>query len=360
MKKGCTRIMGMQGVWCRLLLMLGAIVACLFLFTHPAWAEDTGAEQPAEEVTATEPDTTEEQTVETPVAPGKPVLEIDTNCSKVYLTWEKVKGADGYYVYRAKGDGEFKKIADVTETSYTDKKAKVSCVYYYKVAAYDKAGDQIAKGKACKKQRVVPSSINPKKKMIALTFDDGPGQYTKKIVKCLKKYGAHATFFVVGNRVDDYPEAVQAAYDAGCEIGNHSYDHAKLSALSVKGVTSEFKKTNKAVKSVIGVYPTVARAPYGAINSTVRKKCNLPLIQWSVDTLDWKTRSTSATISSVLNNARDGDIVLMHDIHQPTQKAALALIPKLVEEGYQLVTVSELAEYQGYTMKDGTTYFKFK
>ncbi|MBR3165269.1 MAG: polysaccharide deacetylase family protein [Lachnospiraceae bacterium] len=201
--------------------------------------------------------------------------------------------------------------------------------------------------------------IKIKKKMIALTYDDGPSAYTPMIVKELKKVGGRATFFVVGNRVNSYKKQMKEAFKAGCEIGNHSWNHANLNTLSASGIRSQMSKTNTAVKKVTGVKPAVMRPPYGANNSRVKGTVGMPLITWNVDTLDWKTRSTSATVSHVKNHHGDGSIILMHDIHRPTAMAAKTIIPWLAKKGYQLVTVSELADCRG-GLKKGVTYSSFR
>jgi len=290
------------------------------------------------------------------VRPAVPTVSAVSRRSKVYLKWGAVSGANVYYVYRRNaGTRGYTKIKETTKLKYTDSGVNAGSSYVYKVRAVSTASG--LQSKTSKALKILVCAINPNKKMIALTFDDGPGPYTEAIVKCLKKYGMHATFFVVGNRVGMYPNAVRSAFNAGCEIGNHSYDHAYLPNLSYADIKAEIKKTNKNVKAVIGQNPTITRPTYGAVNSSVRKAVGMPLICWSVDTLDWKTRSKSATIKSVMSNARDGAIILMHDIHQPTQQAALALIPKLVKEGYQLVTVSELARYHKVSLKKGYVYY---
>ena len=193
--------------------------------------------------------------------------------------------------------------------------------------------------------------------MIALTFDDGPSQYTADILDELEKYGGHATFFVVGERVSSYSGTIKRAYELGCEIGNHSWSHPSLSSISVSAMKDEISKTDAAIKKVIGVAPTLLRPPYGAVDADVKKYAGKPLIHWSIDTRDWDTQSSSSTISSVLNNVRDGSIILMHDIYSATRNAAVSLIPTLIKKGYQLVTVSELAAYRGVSLKEGTIYY---
>lgn len=195
--------------------------------------------------------------------------------------------------------------------------------------------------------------------MLALTFDDGPGPYTLDLLEALEKSGAHATFFMVGKNVPNYPDAVKKMGDIGCELGNHSYDHAKLTKLSIAEMQAEINQTNEAVRSITGRPSTVLRVPYGATNDSVNAVCGMPMIQWSVDTLDWKTRSTEATVENVLNYAEDGDIILLHDIHETSVEATKQLIPALQEKGFKLVTVSELAKARGHKLENGDTYFSF-
>lgn len=204
------------------------------------------------------------------------------------------------------------------------------------------------------------SWIDPNKPMIALTFDDGPSVYTPRILDCLEKYGQKATFFVVGTNAARYGSTMKRAYDMGCEIGNHSYNHPNLNRLSYNGIVNEMNATDVHIIAATGSAATVSRTPGGSYNSTVCSTIKTPIILWSVDTMDWKTRDTWSTVNSVLNNAKDGDIVLMHDIHSPTIRAAEILIPELVSRGYQLVTVSELAQYRGNGMQPGCVYNSFK
>lgn len=202
----------------------------------------------------------------------------------------------------------------------------------------------------------VKSRINPNKPMIALTFDDGPGPYTDRLLKCLKENHAVATFFLVGSSVGRYKDTVKKAYEMGCEIGNHSWSHPQLTQLDQAALAYQISSTNQAIREASGHNPTLLRPPYGSYNSTVASAAGVPLILWDVDTLDWKTRDTQSTIQSVMTSAKDGSIVLMHDIHQPTVAAAESIIPQLKKKGYQLVTVSELARYKKKKLYDGSVY----
>ncbi len=192
--------------------------------------------------------------------------------------------------------------------------------------------------------------------MIALTFDDGPGPYTDKILDCLEKYNAKATFFVVGNRIGSYSAQLKREAQLGMEIGCHSWDHTQLTKLSESGISSQVFNTNNKVKAVAGVYPATLRPPYGSYNNLVKSVSKAPIIMWSIDTLDWKTKNADKTYNAVMENVRDGDIILMHDIHSATADAAVRLIPALIDAGYQLVTVSELGYYKKGGLKAGTVY----
>lgn len=206
--------------------------------------------------------------------------------------------------------------------------------------------------------------VDPSKPMVALTFDDGPGPYTNRLLDCLEKNHARATFFMVGSSVGSYPGAVSRMVTLHCELGNHSWSHPAMTTLSNDSISSQFGNTSAKIRSVVGKYPTVARLPYGdGHNSSRVLSCiGLPSIYWSIDTMDWaNTGNPQHTINEVLNHVQSGDIVLMHDIHSSTVTACETIIPALVSRGYQLVTVSELAQYKGGTqLSVGRTYYSFR
>lgn len=288
--------------------------------------------------------------------PGTPVVTGEYIKKKVQLTWEAADKAQIYYIFKKNAEGKFVKIAETDRTSYKDKAVEKGKDYYYKVRAVYQGTDGLIKGNRSKVCKVSVDNIDPNKKMVALTFDDGPGKYTKTIVDCLKENNAKATFFVVGRSVNSNPGAVRYAYKAGCEIGSHSYNHSNLAKLSATDVKKEMSDTDKLIKKITGSKATLMRPPYGSIGDVTKKNVGKPMILWSIDTLDWKTRDTKKTIDAVMKNVKDGDIVLMHDIHEPTKDAALQIIPKLKKQGYQLVTVSELAKYRGYNLEKGVSY----
>lgn len=201
--------------------------------------------------------------------------------------------------------------------------------------------------------------VDPEKPMIALTFDDGPGPDTEKLLATLEEYNARATFFMVGGQVEKYPDTVKKMQEIGCELGNHTAEHKNLTKLSDTEIKEAINSVSDKVEKASGGSPTtVTRPPYGAFNDQVKAAAPEPLIMWSIDTLDWKTRNVESTIKSV-NKATDGDIILMHDIHKTSVEAAIKLIPQMIEKGYQLVTVSEMAEARGIELEDGGVYFSF-
>lgn len=197
----------------------------------------------------------------------------------------------------------------------------------------------------------------PRSKAVALTFDDGPSTVnTPKILEVLKKYNAHATFFVLGNRVEKGADLIKQEIEMGCEIASHSWDHANLSKLPMKKVNKQFDRTAKIVKKMTGYDVTLLRPPYGAISDKMREKFKHPMLLWSIDTLDWKYLDGKKEFKVVKKNVSDGDIILMHDIHAKSSEGLAKIIPWLIEQDYDLLTVSELMERKGIKMKNGKVY----
>lgn len=243
--------------------------------------------------------------------------------------------------------------------------------YYLDDTGARVTGERYIDGKRCyfKKNGVydpdadLGPEIDPSQPMVALTFDDGPGPHTERLLDCLEKNGAKATFFMVGTSVPKYSSTVKRMAEMGCELGSHSYSHPRLTLLSDGQIRQEASKTAGAIKKASGQEPTVFRLPYGegASDGRVLKAIGLPSVYWSVDPRDWaNTGNPQHTVSEVLNTVKNGDIVLMHDIHSSSVTAAETIIPALLRRGYQLVTVSQLANYKGKTtLKTGNTYRSF-
>ena len=206
-------------------------------------------------------------------------------------------------------------------------------------------------------------TVDPSKPMLALTFDDGPSPYTERLLNCFEKYHARGTFFMVGYCVANRPGTVRRMAALNCELGNHSDTHPHMPGLSSAQVRAQFSACSEKIRQAAGRYPTVCRLPYGAGHQTqwVLDSTGLPSIFWSCDTQDWKnTGNPSHTVSMALANAKDGAIIPMHDLHQSTVIACETIIPALIQRGYQLVTVSELARYRGNTtLQAGRTYYNF-
>lgn len=198
------------------------------------------------------------------------------------------------------------------------------------------------------------AEIDPDKPMVCLTFDDGPSEQTRIILDCLEEYNAHATFFVVGCNITEYNgDILNRAASLGCEIGSHTYNHTDLSKASAETIAQEVSDTDEKVYEHIGRYPYWLRPPYGAFDDESRLLIDKPQAFWSIDTLDWSTRNTYSTVSTILNNVEDGDIILMHDLYEATTAAALEVIPQLIDMGYQLVTMSEMAYYRDFELESG-------
>ncbi|MGI6184585.1 MAG: polysaccharide deacetylase family protein [Candidatus Fimadaptatus sp.] len=198
--------------------------------------------------------------------------------------------------------------------------------------------------------------LDPNKKAIALTFDDGPSKYTRRILETLAEVDGRATFFVVGERLDDYSETLKMVYDSGSQIGMHTYNHKKLTKLSADDIQDELDSTNDLIVKYTGEKSHLLRPPYGSVNSTVKETVNEYIINWSVDTLDWKSRDADSVYSEIMNTVQDGDIILMHDLYDSTAEAVSRVVPELVAQGYQLCTVDELFELKGIELQSGTVF----
>lgn len=191
------------------------------------------------------------------------------------------------------------------------------------------------------------------KTRIALTFDDGPGEYTDELLDCLEENNAHATFFMLGQNVGSWESTVQRMADIGCEIGSHSWDHPNLYNLSMDSVAKEFSDTDAALEKACGQKASVARAPYGNWSDDIISTVGKPFFTWSLDSLDWSYKDVNKDYDEVMNgDLTDGSIILMHDIHEPSVQAAIKMIPELVQKGYKLMTVSELAAAKGVTLQN--------
>lgn len=190
-------------------------------------------------------------------------------------------------------------------------------------------------------------AIDPARPMVALTFDDGPdGTCSDQILDILEEHHALATFFEVGRNVAACPEPVARMAEMGCEIGSHSNAHKDLSKLRKSALLRDLDTADEAFAAAGAPVPTLVRPPYGAVNMTVKSATGRAMVTWTVDTEDWRSRDAQAVIGYVQNYGDlDGEIILMHSIYESTVEATSVLVPWLQEQGYQLVTVTELLAY---------------
>ena len=184
---------------------------------------------------------------------------------------------------------------------------------------------------------------------IALTFDDGPHpRYTKEILGILEEYHVKATFFVIGINALHYPDDLQKIIDAGCEIGNHTYSHPRIKELSEEELQKQIVECEDTLDRLCGIRPHIFRPPEGMMNEGLKrllKEMDYHAVLWSIDTMDWDHHSPQKIAAEVLGSVRSGDIILMHDYighNSPTVTALELMIPKLLERGFEFVTVSEL------------------
>ena len=201
--------------------------------------------------------------------------------------------------------------------------------------------------------------IDREKLVIALSFDDGPSEYTSRVLDTLERHGARATFFTVGRFLEDWRETVIRAAGLGCEIAGHSWDHKDLTSLPEERIKQQILDTSAAIEEITGVGTRIFRPPYGAVNSRVKKvsgEIDNAMIYWSVDPRDWQVRDADAVCRAVMESVQDRDIVILHDTYGTTADAAERLIPELISQGYQLVTVSELLSYAHESLEAGKIY----
>lgn len=180
------------------------------------------------------------------------------------------------------------------------------------------------------------------RKRVALTFDDGPGDSTMRLLDGLSERNVKATFFVVGEKVLQYPDTILRMKEEGHLIGNHTYSHVQLNTLSCDAAIQEVKKTGDTIEDITGEKTEYLRPPYGECAKRMRQELNMFVVLWDVDPLDWSVQNADAVVNSVLSDVEDGDIILLHDIFDTSVDAALRIADALQKENYELVTVEEL------------------
>lgn len=203
-------------------------------------------------------------------------------------------------------------------------------------------------------------NYDPNKKSIAFSFDDGPsGNKTLEILNILNDNKAHATFFMVGNRMNSYSTVVTTVHNSGNEIGSHTYNHCNLKKTKIEKILEQEKLTSQIYYDLTGDTLKLTRPPYGSINQKVKESLDTIFVTWNIDTEDWRYKDVEHIKSEILNKVNDGDIVLMHDSYETTVEAVRQVLPLLYAEGYQVVSVSELANLKGQTLEKNNIYRHF-
>lgn len=203
--------------------------------------------------------------------------------------------------------------------------------------------------------------IDPTKPMVALTFDDGPGKHTSRLLDIFASYGGKGTFFVIGNILENRADVINRMVSEGHEIGGHSWDHRQLTKLNDSDLNNQLTGTRTKIYELTGTDTALLRPPYGSYNSQVQNMCKdmgIVMVNWSLDTLDWKYKDADRLYHTILDEVQDGDIILCHDLHGSTVDAMEKVIPELIARGYQLVTVSELLDQRGDVIEAGEVYYR--
>lgn len=201
----------------------------------------------------------------------------------------------------------------------------------------------IAKAWAVHTDVAVVSTSEVDMPMVALTFDDGPHKvYTPKLLDGLKERNIRATFFVLGESVEQNPEIIKRMSEEGHLIGSHTYSHVQLTKLPLAQAEEEIHKANDAIYEACNLYPKFVRPPYGSWNKKLEEKTDMSAVLWNVDPYDWKVQNKEVIVKSVLSDVKDGSIILLHDIYETSVDAALEIVDELKKQGYLFATIEEL------------------
>lgn len=192
------------------------------------------------------------------------------------------------------------------------------------------------------------TSLINDEKLIALTFDDGPSkELTPGLLDILKKEDVKVTFFALGSSIQSHPDIVKRAAQEGHQIASHTFNHKSLTKLSSNELDKEISDTAALIRQHTGLEAAAMRPPYGDFNDAVLQAAGMPVVLWTIDPMDWKFRDADIIYQNVVNAANDGDIILLHDIHSESIKAAAKIIPALKANGFRFVTVDELMAFRG-------------
>ena len=273
----------------------------------------------------------------------------DLDTGRMVKGWTDVDG-DKYYFDEESGQGvngiidiEGSRHGFIAGKMIRDERAVGDNHLYY----FDDEGD-------------IVREIDGNKPMVALTYDDGPSIYTDQILDVYEEYGQRCTFFIVGDRISwNEDQAIREA-ELGCEQGNHTYGHNRLTDLDADEQIEVLQETDDELIRVSGKPSTCLRPPEGRWNDTLKEVCGCPIILWSVDSRDWESRDADKICSKVIGQVKDGDIVLMHDLYEATAEATERIVPALLDDGFQLVTIEELGILKRGGLEDGVVYYSIE
>ncbi len=289
----------------------------------------------------------------------------------IHVDWSKNDIANGYIVEYKKNTEDYRadmtlSISDPSQCSADIVDLAVDTDYTVRVCATAELGGTVKSAPSPEQSVTVTSkkvepmpkavdqkpdqSIDPGKPMIALTFDDGPAVNTDssdRILDVLEKNHAKASFFMVGYYASQNPDNVKRKADLKMELGNHTWDHSRYGN---EVTPDDIRRTSNQIHDITGQFSTCFRSPGGMTTSAILSECaaeNMAAYYWSIDTQDWSSRNADAVYHSVMDNVKDGDIILMHEIYDSTADAVERMVPELIAQGYQLVTCHDLITLKG-------------
>ena len=227
------------------------------------------------------------------------------------------------------------------------------------VAGWIMAGIVLVAGSAAT-EKILPADGGaeiPAPRYVALTFDDGPRPgSTEKLLEGLRDRGVQATFFLIGEQAELYPELVQMIGAEGHQVGNHTWGHVCLQDLNTAEALAEVERSDAVLQKILGPGEYWVRPPYGLVDQVFMRQLSVPVIKWSVDPRDWESRNTQAVVDAVMKTVTDGSIVLLHDIYETSVEAAFQIIYLLEPQGYRFVTVEQLLRIKGIEPQAGIAY----
>jgi peptidoglycan/xylan/chitin deacetylase (PgdA/CDA1 family) len=192
---------------------------------------------------------------------------------------------------------------------------------------------------------------------VALTFDDGPWPgTTDALLDGLARRGVKATFFLIGNQVESQTDTVRRMAEAGHQIGIHAWDHVQLKELTQWETQRQLNQCRQVLTALLGPVDFMVRPPYGFVDDNLKAWADAPILCWDVDTLDWQDKDPDRIVKTILDETRDGSVILMHDIFPTSVEAALRAVDALLAEGFRFVTLEELFLLRGVTPEPGQVY----